>query len=333
MMVLGRSTSTWLDDVAKIPIADVVLARNHAQFAWDFYPEASIFSRMILMGHDYMLGQYQNDTRQLQASLEEAHSWGNENQVPFIEGAIQQVKDKMEVLEVMDHGLLYSVREQALQAMQAPHSNPSKAYYYYQAADGQNGYLHALDTRILKHEYGDFEALPDSLSVVLAASHETTMAQDVRKRFKHLAHIPLGCDMVFYEVDFEASQIVSPDTLAHYSKALEERKKLAQLRHAYEERQAQPSDVEVDGVHLDLDHDFPAALATTPTSTADDGVSFSNVVLRQSQRVNPLEWAQMTETERRQLVHTDYGQEKTTVDKKGRKKTVLLSNSAAPRRR
>ncbi|ORX60579.1 hypothetical protein DM01DRAFT_1317189 [Hesseltinella vesiculosa] len=110
----------------------------------------------------------------------------------------------------------------------ALHIVPSKpqlttSYLFYQAKDGQHLYLHPLDTRILKYEYGDYQHFPDQLQVKCTAVEETTMTEDVRKRFKFISHLPVSCDVTFIEVDI--AQLVSKSTLAHFDHELKLRQK------------------------------------------------------------------------------------------------------------
>ncbi|KAJ3222830.1 RING finger protein 10 [Clydaea vesicula] len=68
-------------------------------------------------------------------------------------------------------------------------------YYFYQSSDGQNLYLHPLDIKILLHEYGEYSKFPDKIDVDIIHLSESTLDEDLRKKFKYLGHIPLGCDI------------------------------------------------------------------------------------------------------------------------------------------
>lgn len=54
---------------------------------------------------------------------------------------------------------------------------PKSDFYYFQAADGQHIYLHPLDIRVLKHEFGDYRNFPTSMNVVAEAVEETTLTE------------------------------------------------------------------------------------------------------------------------------------------------------------
>jgi hypothetical protein len=50
-------------------------------------------------------------------------------------------------------------------------------YYFYQAADGQPLYLHPLEIKILKSEYGSYDRFPDEICVRLSAITESTLTE------------------------------------------------------------------------------------------------------------------------------------------------------------
>ena len=58
-------------------------------------------------------------------------------------------------------------------------SGPDAQYYFFQSADGQHLYLHPLDIRILKHEYGDYHKFPKQLKVIVTGVQESTLTEVV----------------------------------------------------------------------------------------------------------------------------------------------------------
>ncbi|ORY93134.1 hypothetical protein BCR43DRAFT_496379 [Syncephalastrum racemosum] len=102
------------------------------------------------------------------------------------------------------------------EASKARSTRPATEFYFYQAADGQHIYLHPLDIKVLKHEYGDYQQFPHELSFVVENVEETTITEEVRKRFKYLGHLPLACDVTFIEIDLK--KVVSDETLKTFSR-------------------------------------------------------------------------------------------------------------------
>uniref|UniRef100_UPI00358F985F E3 ubiquitin-protein ligase RNF10 isoform X2 n=1 Tax=Myxine glutinosa TaxID=7769 RepID=UPI00358F985F len=107
-------------------------------------------------------------------------------------------------------------------------------YFYYQAENGQHIYLLPLTWRCMLSEYGTPTACPNRFSGSLISKEAFTMTQAMRKRFKYLDHIPLGCSFVFYELDLDSS-VVSPETLQCFSKEMEKRR-LSRVRKEKEEK-------------------------------------------------------------------------------------------------
>ncbi|KAI8816071.1 uncharacterized protein EV422DRAFT_572133 [Fimicolochytrium jonesii] len=105
-------------------------------------------------------------------------------------------------------------------------ANPSKPpsdgmYYFYQSVDGQHLYLHPLDIKVLKFEYGEYESFPDRLVVDVIKVQESTMNEDLRRRCRYLGHIPLSCDVTFCEID--PTPLVAATTRTAFEKELSQR--------------------------------------------------------------------------------------------------------------
>lgn len=64
-------------------------------------------------------------------------------------------------------------------------------FLFYQAADGQSAFLSPFDLRVLAAAYGSLQACPHTLSAPVLGLEHVVQTDATRKRFKHLAHIPL----------------------------------------------------------------------------------------------------------------------------------------------
>ena len=98
----------------------------------------------------------------------------------------------------------------------------TQTYYYYQAASGLPIFLHPLDIRILFSHFNSYPAFPDDITVRVEARSEGTVNDDLRKRWKYLAHFPEGTDVVFIEADLEG--VVGKEGLASFEGALKQRR-------------------------------------------------------------------------------------------------------------
>lgn len=68
-------------------------------------------------------------------------------------------------------------QQQHQQQHQLQRQSPTNEFYFYQAKDGQHIYLHPLDIRILKYEYGDYQNFPPLLQVKTRGVEETTLTE------------------------------------------------------------------------------------------------------------------------------------------------------------
>ncbi|CAG8445306.1 5544_t:CDS:10 [Ambispora gerdemannii] len=66
---------------------------------WHFTPNALLFSKLMLASIEYLQGEYQRDFGELEKALLEAKSFNYHEEIPFIELAIQSVKEQLSLLE------------------------------------------------------------------------------------------------------------------------------------------------------------------------------------------------------------------------------------------
>ncbi|RUS13564.1 hypothetical protein BC937DRAFT_95125, partial [Endogone sp. FLAS-F59071] len=112
-------------------------------------------------------------------------------------------------------------RHRTLTAGAAGVGSDDSAYFFFQAADGQHVYLHPLDIKVMKHEFGSYERFPEHICVEVLGVEESTLTEDLRKRCKYLSHLPLSCDVTFVETDLK--EVVSEATLSVFADELRQR--------------------------------------------------------------------------------------------------------------
>lgn len=100
--------------------------------------------------------------------------------------------------------------------------------------DGQLVFLHPLNVRCLLREYGAPEGFPDTVSGRIVEVEELVLSEALRKRHKHLAHLPLSCTISFVELDI--SHLLSPPTIAAFASEITRRSEIRAAR--LRERQA-----------------------------------------------------------------------------------------------
>lgn len=97
----------------------------------------------------------------------------------------------------------------------------TSTYYYYQAASGLPIFLHPIDIRILVSHFNGYPSFPDSITVRVDGTSESTVNDDLRRRCKYLGHLPEGADVIFVEANLEG--VVGADGLKDFEKVLKSR--------------------------------------------------------------------------------------------------------------
>lgn len=116
-----------------------------------------------------------------------------------------------------------------------PPAPSSSSYLFFQAASGQNIYLHPLDIKIMLSHFGSYSAFPRSVAVRVEGADEGSMNDELRRRCKYLSHLPMAADVVFIEVDWDAMG-VGKETLRPYDQTLRQRKNKRRDRARREDR-------------------------------------------------------------------------------------------------
>ncbi|TRY55480.1 hypothetical protein DNTS_027870 [Danionella cerebrum] len=185
------------------------------------------------------------------------------------------------------------------QLSQAAHHGPY--YYFYQAEDGQQMFLHPVNVRCLLREYGSLENSPQTITANVVEIDGQTVSEEIRRRQRYLCHLPLTCEFSLCELDLQPP-ILSKETLDSFADELEKRKRLRQKKARDEKRREKRIEMEENRkqgkypeVHIGLENlnHFPAFGSsqsstmtlhpevllgpTSPLSTSSDGVMFPNL--------------------------------------------------------
>uniref|UniRef100_A0A8C2XME5 E3 ubiquitin-protein ligase RNF10 n=1 Tax=Cyclopterus lumpus TaxID=8103 RepID=A0A8C2XME5_CYCLU len=134
------------------------------------------------------------------------------------------------------------------------------------ADDCQQMFLHPVNVRCLLREYGSLEASPDSITATVVEIVGHTVTEDIRRRHRYLAHLPLTCEFSICELALQPP-ILSKDTLDTFADDLEKRKHLRQKKARDEKRREKRIEIEENKkqgkypeVHIGLEnlYHFPA---------------------------------------------------------------------------
>ncbi|XP_015230072.1 PREDICTED: RING finger protein 10 [Cyprinodon variegatus] len=173
--------------------------------------------------------------------------------------------------------VLESVQEepQAEEESPAKQAEPSRSsavvvngpyYYFYQAVDCQQMFLHPVNVRCLLREYGSLEACPDSITATVVEIVGHTVTEEIRRRHRYLAHLPLTCEFSICELALQPP-VLSRETLDTFADDLEKRRRLRQKKAREEKRRERRIEIEENRkqgrypeVHIGLEnlHHFPA---------------------------------------------------------------------------
>lgn len=139
-------------------------------------------------------------------------------------------------------------------------------YHFYQAEDCQQMFLHPVNVRCLFREYGSVEGSPASITAKVVEIEGQTVTEELRRRHRYLAHLPLTCEFSLCELALHPP-ILSKETLDSFADDLEKRKRLRQKKVRDEKRREKRIEIEENKkqgkfpeVHIGLEnlHHFPA---------------------------------------------------------------------------
>jgi len=111
----------------------------------------------------------------------------------------------------------------------------SDVFYFYQASDGQQIYIHSLNARCLVKEYGSWENCPQTVTANIVELESISMTEDLRRRLRYLGHLPLTCEFYVAELVLKPP-VVSQDTLREFQGETERRRRLRQKKSREEKR-------------------------------------------------------------------------------------------------
>lgn len=106
---------------------------------------------------------------------------------------------------------------------------PQKHFYFYQAADGQHIYLHAINARMLEMAYGSLDKCPLTISGRIVEKEMGSMTEDLRKRLRYMQHLPVTCQFEVVELSLDFS-IIPPDIVEIFQEQIDSRRRRRQKR-------------------------------------------------------------------------------------------------------
>lgn len=86
--------------------------------------------------------------------------------------------------------------------------------FFHQSLDGQPFFLSPFSIKILRREFSSYSALPPFICAPVLEIEMSVMTEELRRRYRYLHHLPIGCQFGLCEVDL--SSIVSPAIFAEF---------------------------------------------------------------------------------------------------------------------
>ncbi|KAL7041938.1 hypothetical protein ACKWTF_000965 [Chironomus riparius] len=116
-----------------------------------------------------------------------------------------------------------------------PSTGQSKHFYYYQAPNSQNVFLHSVNSKMLQLMYGSLQDCPQDIRGKIVQIECCTMNEDLRKRLKYLQHLPVSSVFEVVEIEFDHG-IISRDVNNLFKDELFIRRKKRQFREKQEKK-------------------------------------------------------------------------------------------------
>ena len=247
-LALPRDDYLPLSQVAVLPDGDV---------PWHFVPEILHYAWIVKGSTSYMLTESEREITELeQMEKEDETAFGEDGF--WTQKAIQRIRDIAENYDDIGQGparqanLALSTAIRKAESLDPPpqdipyHLQPGSPtrtshqrdtpYLFYQPRSASHYYLSALDIRILRRAFGDYESFPSAiLARVEHITSPQTIDDDFRKRYKYLGHLPSGCHVAFLECDW--SEMVTPQVLATFASEIDKRRRTRREKLVKEEKE------------------------------------------------------------------------------------------------
>ncbi|KAJ8904351.1 hypothetical protein NDN08_000872 [Rhodosorus marinus] len=108
--------------------------------------------------------------------------------------------------------------------------------FLYQAATGENIYLHPVNVKCLSREHESFRDYPLVIEAKVLEIERYTMSEELRRRYRFLSHLPIGSEFGLCEMDLssvlqeETLEAFRPDLTARRNSRVNRRKQAVRER-------------------------------------------------------------------------------------------------------
>eukprot|EP00871_Galdieria_phlegrea_P004329 jgi/Galph1/4898/GphlegSOOS_G3592.1 len=189
-----------------------------------------IYSRVFVANEERLLHLLKKDQKDMEDALEEDSS-----NLPFVDFAMEDITQRKTHLERVIRQQRRELFFEISSTDKASKNDPEYSSqdvdvssfeyhrFLFQAESGQDVYLHPINVKCLLSYYEHLCFAPHLISGRVVELEHLNMTEELRKRFRFLSHLPVGCEFCFIELDL--SEVLPAEILAKFSKVLKQRMK------------------------------------------------------------------------------------------------------------
>ncbi|RHY31450.1 hypothetical protein DYB32_003488 [Aphanomyces invadans] len=228
--LIHRSRSSWFPHLPAAMGSSLVKGKIPS-----VHCSNAAYSRILESTPSYLQAMIEFEMHDLHTLAAEAQSSGDDHALPVVQEALAYCEKRLAKLfattssegdgVAADASGIVSRSAATKAAIDASDDEPP--YTFYQLHNGHTAILHPLCMRALTREFGHDNSFPYDITATVLEIEHVVMNDDVRKRFRYMAHLPSHCDLFLVEVDLAG--IVSPDTMSHFQTEFKKRARARQL--------------------------------------------------------------------------------------------------------
>lgn len=262
--------------------------------------ESPFYSRFAFADETYLMQLNARFLDELRATQRE-----EPDLVPFVRKAMETLKadrNRIRSRRSAARKEFFAMHQNSPNSDEAPRnqSGPQKDLcLFYQSRDAKQVFLHPVNHRCLRTEFGSsFDEAPFEIEGVVVEIERHTMAEQPRKRFRFLGHLPDGCEFAFVELDL--THMLSPQTLAEYDAELKQRRtarKRKEISMKQEDRAREKSQSAAMQEYLAAQTGRLLAVQQQEVVDGSDATSFPELPLQANGVEEPLQRDERTDTQ------------------------------------
>lgn len=209
------------------------------------------YARIMKASVGFMLEQYHNDSVAIKTQNEidrilypDSGAYVHKA-LDEIDTKVNELLNKFEVSQTdeVEEGLTALALTSDIKAKY----NDSNAHFFYQMLPKSSTkyFLSPLDVKILLRAFKQYSKFPNELEFLVEnIQHGSMVTEDMIKRYKYFAHLPIGTELAFVEVDWRRNELLPRAVFDEFSSELKNRRRRLQSRLQREDQLKKLYDIE-----------------------------------------------------------------------------------------